>query len=221
MFNIEYLANIIGKKVALELNFDDEKREVIAYGAFAIIQTFFSIVLVIIFGRLFNVTVEALIISFITSILRKPSGGAHASSPGICTIIGTVVSVGLAMLCKVSFMISFHNVITLGFVIFTLSYYIIYKLAPVDSIAKPIKKEQKKIILKKKSIIILSLYFIIVLCNLVGYYIILDKRLIIYTLCIYSGMVWQVFTLTKLGHSILKIVDYFLDNILKNIGRNM
>jgi accessory gene regulator B len=221
MFNIEALANNIGKKVALELNFNDDKREIIAYGAFALIQTMFSIVLVIIFGKLFNVIIEALITSFTISILRKPSGGVHASSAGICTFLGTVVAVGLAILSKISSVVSFYNVVLIGVVVFILSYYIIYKLAPVDSKAKPIKKTERIKMLKKKSMIILSLYLIIVLCNLLGYYYILNKRFIIYTLCIYLGILWQVFTLTKLGHLILNKVDYFLNNLLKNIRRNM
>lgn len=210
MFNIEYLANSIGKKVASELNFDDDKRQVIAYGAFALIQTVFSIVLVIIFGKLFNVTIEALIISFIISILRKSSGGVHASSPGICNFLGTIISIGLAIFCKIGFIINFYTVVLIGVVTFILSYYIIYKLAPVDSEAKPIRSEQKRNLLKKKSIITLSLYLLIVLCNLVGYYFILEKRLIIYTLCIYLGVLWQVFTLTKGVYLMLKKIDCFL-----------
>jgi accessory gene regulator B len=221
MFNIKYLSNNIGKKVASELNFDDDKREVIEYGVFIIIQTIFSISLIMILGKLFNVMIEALIISFIVSLLRKYSGGVHASSAGICTFLGTVVAVGLAILSKISSVVSFYNVVLIGVVVFILSYYIIYKLAPVDSKAKPIKKAERIKMLKKKSMIILSLYLIIVLCNLLGYYYILNKRFIIYTLCIYLGILWQVFTLTKLGHLILNKVDYFLNNLLKNIRRNM
>ena len=36
--------------------------------------------------------------------------------------------------------VSFSLVILIGSIIFIWSYYIVYKLAPVDSIAKPIKK---------------------------------------------------------------------------------
>lgn len=221
MFNIKYLSNNIGKKVASELNFDDDKREVIEYGVFIIIQTIFSISLIMILGKLFNVMIEALIISFIVSLLRKYSGGVHASSAGICTFLGTVVAVGLAILSKISSVVSFYNVVLIGVVVFILSYYIIYKLAPVDSKAKPIKKTERIKMLKKKSMIILSLYLIIVLCNLLGYYYILNKRFIIYTLCIYSGILWQGFTLTKLGHLILNKVDCFFNNIIKSIRVNV
>lgn len=217
MFDVEALANNISKKVASELNFDDDKREVVAYGAFALIQMIFSIVLVIIFGEIFNVTIEALIISFTISILRKSSGGVHASSPGICAFLGTIVAVGLAMLCKVDTMLTWYNVSCIGVVTFILSYYIIYKLAPVDSRAKPIKKEQKRKLLKKRSIIILSVYLVIVLCNVLGYYFTSDKRLFIYTLCIYWGILWQVFTLTKSGHLTLNKVDSFLNNMIRSI----
>ena len=78
---MEKLSNNIANKVALELSLDDDNREVIAYGTFALIQMLFSIILVFLFGLLFHVAFEALIISFTGSILRKYSGGVHASSP--------------------------------------------------------------------------------------------------------------------------------------------
>lgn len=221
MFNIEALANNISKKVVSELNFDDDKREIIAYGAFALIQTFFSIALIIIFGNIFNVTIEAVIISFTISILRKASGGVHASSPGICTFLGTVIFVVLAILCKVSPVISLYKIALIGFGTFVLSYYIIYKLAPVDNKSKPIKKEKRRMLLKKRSFNILTIYVVIILCNLISYNFISDKRFLIYTLCIYSGVVWQVFTLTKFGHLILNKVDFFLNNIIKSIRRGI
>ena len=31
--------------------------------------------------------------------------------------------------------------------------------------------------------------------------------MLIYSLCIYVGVLWQVFTLTKAGHVIVKIID--------------
>ena len=95
---MEKLSNNIANKVASELTLDENNREVIAYGTFALIQMLLSITLVFLFGLLFHVAFEALIISFTGSILRKYSGGVHASSPGICTFIGTIVCVGQAVL---------------------------------------------------------------------------------------------------------------------------
>ena len=58
-------------------------------------------------------------------------------------------------------MVNLKLIIILGVVIFIWSYYIIYKLAPVDSASKPIVKEEKRKRMKKGSIILLSVYLII------------------------------------------------------------
>ncbi|NFH78666.1 accessory regulator AgrB [Clostridium botulinum] len=208
MLKIEYICEKISNYIAEELNFDDDKKSVINYGIFAFIQMGICIVLVAIFGVLFNVTIEALIVSFTISILRKSSGGVHASSPERCAIIGTVASVGMALIAK-SINTNFSFVILFGIIVFVWSYYILYKLAPVDSIAKPIKNIEKRKRLRKSSIITLSVYLIIVIINILSYLAINNFVLLTYSLCIYMGLLWQIFSLTKSGHFILGKLNNF------------
>ena len=211
---MEKLANNIANKVASELSLDEDNKEVIAYGAFALMQMVLSIILVFLFGLLFHVAFEALIISFTAAILRKYSGGVHASSPWICNFIGIITCVGQALL--ISFLISqgvnLKLIIVLGVVIFIWSYYIIYKLAPVDSIAKPIVKEEKRKRMKKGSIILLSVYLIITVIFILLYLSSGEVKFLSYILCIYSGILWQVFTLTTPGHLLIGKVDSFLNH---------
>ncbi|MBN1035145.1 accessory regulator AgrB [Clostridium botulinum] len=202
MFKVEGICKKISDYIAEELNFDDDKKSVINYGIFAFVQMVICIALVIIFGVIFNVTIEALIISFTVSILRKSSGGVHASSPERCAVIGTVTSVGMALMAK-NINYSFSFVILFGIIVFVWSYYILYKLAPVDSIVKPIKNIKKRRRLRKSSIITLSVYLIIVIINILSYLSINNFVLLTYSLCIYMGLLWQVFSLTKSGHLIL------------------
>ncbi|MBU3181064.1 accessory gene regulator ArgB-like protein [Clostridium psychrophilum] len=217
---MERISNNIANKVASELNLDDDNKEVIAYGTFALMQMIISIIFVFLFGLLFHVVFEALIISFTASILRKYSGGVHTSSPWICNFIGIVVSVGQAIL--VSFLtnsgVNLKLVVILGVVIFIWSYYIIYKLAPVDSIAKPIVKAEKKRRMKKGSIILLGVYFIITVVLILLYISNGEKKLFLYVLCLYAGILWQTFTLTISGHLLIGKVDLFLNHIIKKRG---
>lgn len=209
---MERLCNIIAYKIALELDLDENRKEVISYGMFALLQMIFSILLVIVFGILFGVVIEALIISFTTSILRKYSGGIHASSPGRCAIIGTVSCLGQAMIVKllINQGISFSLVLILGALDFIWSYYMISKLSPVDTPAKPIKKVEKRKKMRKVSIIILSIYLTLVIVNIVTYNYTKNIMLLNYCLCIFIGISWQVFTITKYGHKLIVIVDTFL-----------
>lgn len=202
MLKIENICEKTSDYIAQELNFDDDKKSVINYGIFAFIQMGICIALVIIVGFIFNVTIEALIVSFTISILRKSSGGVHSHSPERCAVIGTVASVGMALISKY-INVGFSFVIFVGGIIFIWSYYIVYKLAPVDSIAKPIKSIEKRRRLKKSSFMILSVYLIIVVFNIVCYLLMKKFNLLTYSLCIYMGLLWQVFSLTKSGHLIL------------------
>ena len=213
---MEKLTNDIAKKLAAELKLDNNSREIIAYGMFALIHIALSIILVIVFGLIFHVTLEALIICFSGSILRKYSGGAHASSPGRCAAIGTFICVGQALLFLylLGSVINLKLLLFLGIVIFVWSYYFVYKLAPVDSLAKPIKTKEKKIRMKKRSIFLLSTYIIIVVINVAIYILLRDTRFLIYSLCIYGGVAWQIFTLTRVGNIIMNKMDAFLNQIV-------
>lgn len=217
---MENLSNSIANKVASELNMDNDKKEVIAYGTFALLQTFLSIFLVSIFGSIFHVAIEALIVLFTASILRKYSGGAHASSPGNCTSIGVIICVGQALLISfiVNVWITFKIVLMLELMVFMGSYYMIYKLAPVDNPSKRIKSEEKRKRMKRGSFIILNIYFIIVIFMMILYFNFKKTALLVYALCIIGGIAWQAFTLTKSGHLILAKIDIFLKYLL-NIKR--
>lgn len=210
---INVICEKISNSIANELELNHEKKSVVNYGIFAFIQMSISIIFVFIFGLIFNVTIEALIITFTISILRKSSGGVHASTPSICTIIGTLVGVGFALLVKL-IELNLIFIIAVGLVVFIGAYIIIIKLAPVDSIAKPIKGEAKRNRLRKKSINILMLYGIIVIFNILIYTFINKYYLLEYSLCIYIGIVWQVFSLTSIGKLFLNKIDDYLSLIL-------
>ena len=59
---------------------------------------------------------------------------------------------------------------------------------------------------------------IIVCYNIVMYYISNSQIFLIYSVCIYAGILWQVFTLTRYGHILVGILDSLLIKIMKMIG---
>ena len=205
---IEDICKSISDYIAIELNLDEDKKSVINYGIFAFIHMLICILLVVIFGIIFNVIIEALIISFTTSILRKSSGGVHARTPERCAVIGTISTIIMALIAKYLYFEYSLNLL-IGSIVFLYAYYIIYKLAPVDSVSKPIKNPAKRLRLKKTSIITTSIYFIIVMINMLVYLLTKEYVLITYSMCIYMGLTWQVFSLTEKGHLILGRLDNF------------
>lgn len=219
MFLIQKLSGKIGHEFASILKMDKDQEEVIAYGSFNLIQILWSIFLVIVFGVIFGVLAEALIFTFTVSLLRKYSGGVHASSPNRCASIGTIISVGLALIIKIMFkMLSIELVVIIGIICFTVSYYVVYKMAPVDSPQKPIVKFEKKQYLKKCSIRVLN-FLLLVTSTLILIYI-KYKVIILFNFigCICIGALWQVFTLTSKGHEIIFKLDSVFNKIFYKIA---
>ncbi len=214
------LTNKISSKIASELGYDEEKSAVIAYGLFAVMQILISLVLVAVIGAIFAVAWQALTASFVASILRQYSGGIHASKPSTCIIIGTLVTISIAILTHYVFL-KIEIIYLLGF-IFVLtffSFFTIAKKAPVDSKAKPITNTYKRNKMKKYSIIVLSFYFVFILVLVLLYYFNKKALFIEYSILICLAFSWQSFTLTKAGHILLNKSDSILNKLLNKQRR--
>jgi accessory gene regulator B len=215
MFLIESLSNKIGYKIAGTLKLDKDQEEVMIYGAFSLLQFLWSTLWIVVLGMVFNILMEVLIIYCTIILLRKYSGGVHASSPGRCTTIGTTIAVVLALIAHNGYrMFNIYLILFLVILSGIYSYYIVHKLAPVDSPAKPIVKLETKRRFKKNSIIVLNILYVIIFIILFFYIKYNVKCLLNSIACICVGTVWQSFTLTYKGHKILSKVDSILKNIL-------
>lgn len=212
----EKMSIAIGRRAKFALDIDGDTEKVIVYGAFNLIQTIWSIICIIIAGFLFNVLYEALLFSFIISILKKYSGGAHASSPSRCIEIGTTICIGFGMLIN-KFLCYLNEAVLIAIGVFSLGVglLIVINRAPVDSVKKPIVNTKMKERLKASSIIVIILYILMYFSIFVLYSI---EPKIIYSrtmLCISLGVLWQSITLTTTGISFLNKVDFVLKYIFE------
>jgi len=206
------LSNKISGKIADELSLDKDQREVINYGAFAVIQITASLAVVALLGFLLGVLPEALVVSFSMSILRQFSGGGHASRPAICVVIGTIVTISIALFAHYAGGYLDGYAVSVAAVLFYIwSFYTVLKRAPVDSAAKPISSEAKRKIMKRVSLIILSVYILLTLLLVYLFIVFKDVRFSRFAFCVFGGAAWQAFTLTSLGnHSIAKIDNWLV-----------
>ena len=210
--DIYKLSKHISNKIVKELNLNTNSNEVIAYGAFALIQTFVSVLVVSVIGYLLNILTEVLIISFSVSILRKFSGGVHATSPNRCLIIGTFFCIIQGLISKkLSLLININTLLILSILSFVFTYYIIYKLAPVDSKNKPIKNLDKRSRLKVKSINVVTFYLVLFAFSI--YY--RNILPLSYSISLLLGTLWQVFTLTSIGKLLLINIDNLLNRFME------
>jgi len=210
---MEKLARKLASNIAASLSYDNEKEQVVAYGLIAIIQTLVTVFLVLIIGLFAGVPIEALIICFSVSILRKYSGGAHAGSIELCTTIAIIYITTFSLISRylLAGVINGYTMAIIIFIVYALSFFAIYKFAPVDSPKKLIKTEKKKKRMRKGSFIILTVYF--ALSTVL--FLLSQKQYISYSLglSLLFGLSWQVFTLTKPGSSFISLIDSAVNKI--------
>ncbi|PAB58228.1 accessory gene regulator ArgB-like protein [Anaeromicrobium sediminis] len=197
------ISNHIGEIIGNEMNHDDDQKEVIKYGVFVGLQIVYSIIACFVVGLVFGMLKEILIVSFSSSILRKYSGGTHASSLNRCVIIGTIAFALMALSMKY-ILLDLHMKVCVVGIIFIYAYLLIYKRAPVDTGTKRIKNEIKRKKLRNKSLALLCIYAIITI-------IYINNNI---STGITMGVAFQIFTLTKIGHVILSKIDESLSNII-------
>lgn len=212
---IENIAFNFGELAQKKLNVDSDEAEIITYGATNLLLTINAILWVLIVGFFTGTLYEALLFSITSSILRKYSGGVHASSPMRCTIIGATIS-GICGIFVNRIFYKSNIKIVIAFCIFSIitSLIIMKRHAPVDSLAKPID-EDSKIIFKKKSIILVMIITIVIITI---FFINMKYCRDIYIKSIESmaiGILWQSFTLTKMGIRLLTKVDLGLKYIMQ------
>ncbi|WP_238899588.1 accessory gene regulator B family protein [Clostridium sp. YIM B02500] len=218
----EKIANKIGNNAKSFLNVNEDQEQIIVYGAINLFQMLFAILWVIIAGLLFGVFYEALIFSISASILRKYSGGVHASSPSRCVIIGTFSAVLAGILINnIFYSINSINVAVISGAIIIFAFITVFRNAPVDSIKKPIKNIETRRQFKRKSIFTIFIFlFIIIILFILNekfselYYIKLIESIGV-------GVLWQTITLTKNGINFLNKVDSALKYIIEGMGTSV
>jgi accessory gene regulator B len=216
MYLTEKLAASLGKRASSILNVSREKEQIIVYGAVNLLQTIFSILWIVIAGAVFGVLYEALVFSASGSILRKYSGGVHASSPSRCIIFGTVVSAAIGLFVgKFLYKFSLFSVMTLSVLCMVISFITVFIKAPVDSPQKPITKIAMKKMFRRNSIITLVVFSIIIVILCLFYNTSSKLYYLKIAECMDLGCLWQSMTLTKTGTAAFKKADSILKNIME------
>ena len=216
MYLFDKVSKNIARKMAIELKLDEDKEEVIAYGAYGVLQTTWSIFLIAVFGFICGLFIESMLISFAAAFLRKYSGGAHASSPNTCAVIGVIIFILLSFIANNLMSIGYIFIYVIIGINYIFTYLMLYKFCPNDSPAKPIKKQETIKRLRKKSFLFVS---ILALFSLI--FLILWNHNLFFlkiVLCISLGFAWQSITLTLTGHLITNKLDDILKSISKKIG---
>ena len=204
---MQRLSKKIAADISQSLGKTPSEEEVIAYGLLGFFQLISNIGLTLFFGWLFRVPYLALLLSVSVSMLRRFSGGAHAETLNLCTLVGLFYSVFFAKLSVYLAYSTINIVILYGFsaLILFSSWYVVWARAPVDSPQKPIRSIEKKHRMRKGSFQVL----IFLTLSVLGLFIIgcSYSAVMPYGLSIVFGVVWQAFSLTEPGAKFLNNLD--------------
>lgn len=215
MISIETLAHKLADKLTLQLDLDEDKNAVIAYGLIAIFQIASIFIIITIIGIIFDFWYESLIIFLGVGFIRKSTGGAHSSTMNGCNIISILSITILSALSRYLLCFPFNIYINLAAssFVFIICFIIFYLRVPVDSPNKPIVKPEKIKKLRKQSFLKLTLLFLIsiVFIILADSY----KRFYSITSSIRLTMLWQLLTLTQIGNLFLDKIDTKINWIIE------
>ena len=204
---MEKMAHDLSLKISSQLHYDDAKQEVIEYGLTAAFQIILIFLITSVVGILGHFWYESVVIFFVVGIMKKSTGGAHLNTMLGCTIL-SVFSISLLALTSryvLYFPINIYLNLCISAIIFVFSFIVFYKRVPLDSPNKPITKPEKIKKLRFQSFILLSF---ITLCSVA--LIIFPENSIRLNNIIASirfALLWQTFTLTKVGSKFMTKVD--------------
>lgn len=180
----ESLSNKLTEVITNELNYNEDKKEIIAYAietALLFVLGLFSLILL---GYYFDALMPTLIAAIFGGSLRRVSGGAHFVTPLKCLAFGSIAYSIIGVFAKNLIDYDLTNKLVLILSLFV-SILLVAFLAPVDSAAKPIHSSSLKLKLKISSIIFVIISFLV--------FSFVDNKLI--SVSVVLGVVYQSITL--------------------------
>jgi len=157
----ENISNKLTQAITRELNYNEDKKEIIAYAIENVLLFLLGSFFLILIGYYFNALIPIVIAAIFGGSLRRVSGGAHFDSPTKCLVFSTIVYSSIGIIAKKLVEYDIYNLYVLLFVLF-ISLLLVVILAPVDSESKPIHSESFKYKLKIFSIIFCIFAFLVV-----------------------------------------------------------
>lgn len=183
--NFSYcVSNKLMEVITKELDYNDDKKEIIAYAIETAFLFILGSVLIILLGYAFNALMPTVFAAIFGGLLRRVSGGAHFNTPLKCLAFGSIIYSSLGVIAKrlVDYNLTNPYVLTISLL---LAFLLVAFLAPVDSEAKPIYSKSLKLKLK-----ILSMAFIIISFFIIIFF---DKPVL--SVSVVLGIFYQSITL--------------------------
>ena len=138
----------------MDENMAEDDRSIIQYGLERIIENLIGCIILVLIGFGFGNAFQGLLLWIFLYPLRSNAGGYHASTRARCILISTI-----AVFAAFVFWHEFHCRLGIHMVIFLVSTFVIWFLAPVGSRNKPLDKTEKSYYRKRvRHILVFELF---------------------------------------------------------------
>jgi len=155
------VSTTVSKYLSQQLNYNEEKEEIIAYGLEKLIITSLGFLAIIAVGFVLQVGKEVIAALAAGALLRKYSGGSHSATALGCIIYGAITYPAAAWLAHFIFTRygspGWPPLLIAGLIILA----VINRYAPVDSPGKPIVSQEFRRWLHWVSLIVASIFILI------------------------------------------------------------
>lgn len=138
---ISKLSSKIADRLCAEAVIAADDKDLYSYGFFVILSRILFFVEATIFGIILHTVVESIVFFVLFSIIRSYAGGVHASSEFKCTAYTTSALLICILSIKTLMQYNFDYIIL---ILLILSAICILLLSPLDSLEKPLNKEETK-----------------------------------------------------------------------------
>ena len=157
----ETISNKLTEVITNELNYNDDKKEIIAYAIENALLIVLGSLSLAVLGYSFNALMPTVIAAIFGGSLRRVSGGAHFSTPLKCLAFGSVVYCFMGVFAKklIEYDVTNRYVLIVSLLV---SFLLVAFLAPVDSEAKPIHSRSLKFKLKLSSMLFIIISFLVI-----------------------------------------------------------
>ena len=212
MVLIERLSKQIASKTAEALNLDQDREEVIAYGALNFFHTLFTTILLVAFGLLTGSLIEVLLIALTSASIRKYSGGIHADSLNHCAIVSVILFGGLSQIIKYVPVFTDPWVVILYQSVVGIAALILFmRLCPVESPNKPIRNPETRKRLRRSAIVLVFVFQLISVAFWFWYWKTNSPFALRLIASVSTGLLWQVISLTLIGRFIITKLELLLN----------
>ncbi len=96
----ENISNRLTQIISNELDYNEDKKEIIAYAIETALLFVIGWLLLILLGYALNALLSVVIAAFFGGSLRRLSGGAHFRTPIKCLTIGSIIYSSIGVLAK-------------------------------------------------------------------------------------------------------------------------